>query len=110
MAPPIQTRKAKPGSVNTDSAGTLMAKTATYAAAIDAIAHAGCTVLPDPVSDEEIGIGLDRGMAIRGPDELLAVGREHREAVEGGAERHLLEARAVEVDEVEIEVRAARVL
>ena len=38
--------------------------------------------------------------------DLPAVGREHREAIEGGVERDALEAGAVEIDEVEIEVTA----
>src|SRR5262245_164090 len=45
-----------------------------------------------------------------GPDQLLAIWAEHREAVEFRVVRHLLEACSIWVDQIELEVAAPRIL
>ena len=48
-------------------------------------------------------------MPVGGPDQLLPVGAEHREAVEVGIPGHLLEPGAVGVDQEQVEVTAPRI-
>src|ERR1043166_5877310 len=66
-------------------------------------------ILLDPVGDEDVGLAPHLAVAVRGEGELASVGREHGEAVEGGVEGYLLQARAVCVDGEEVEVAAAHV-
>ena len=64
----------------------------------------------NPVGDEHVRLAFRLGVPVRGEDEVLAVWREHREPVERVVERHAFEARAVHIDQVEIEVAALRVV
>src|SRR5450759_5175890 len=66
-------------------------------------------VLRLPVGDEQVGLVGLAAVAVGGPDELPAVGREHGEAVERRVERDLLELvsaghRRGSVYQVELEV------
>jgi hypothetical protein len=56
-----------------------------------------------PIGDENIRFVRGLAVAIRGPDETLAVGGKHREGVEVGMISDLLEAGAVDIDGVEVE-------
>ena len=63
----------------------------------------------DPVGDKDIGIALFRGIAIGAEDELFAIRRKHREAIEAFVEGDLLLASAVNIDGVNIEVSSTRI-
>src|SRR5215813_1954325 len=63
-----------------------------------------------PIRNEHIGVALLRRVAVGAEDDLLAVGREHREAVEGVVERDALQPRAVDVDYIKVEVAPALVI
>src|SRR5690606_32070527 len=62
-----------------------------------------------PLRDEDVRVPLARRTAVGCEDQVLAVGAEHREAVEHGARRHALEVLPVDVDQVEIEVAPRRI-
>src|ERR1035437_3450033 len=62
------------------------------------------------VGDEEVDVLRVRFRALGRPDQLAAVRAEHGKSVESLVRRDLLEAAAVEMHEVEIEVAATRVL
>jgi hypothetical protein len=64
----------------------------------------------DPIGDEDVGVALFRRVAVRAEDDLLAVGREHREAVEGVVERDAFQPRTVDVDYIKVEVAPSRVI
>src|SRR5262249_21450635 len=68
------------------------------------------TALIDPIRDEHVGVTLLSPVAVRAEDELLAVGRKHREAVEGVVERDAFKPRAVNIDCVELEIAPALVI
>src|SRR5690242_17923147 len=57
-----------------------------------------------PIGNKNVGVTLHLGIAVRGKDQLPAVRREHREAVEGVVVCDALQSRPVYVDGVEIEV------
>src|SRR5688500_969249 len=69
---------------------------------------AGCLVLP--VRDEDVRFTGLRVGAIRGPHESSPVRAELREAVELRVGGHLFQPRAVDVDEVQVKITAARIL
>ena len=55
---------------------------------------------PHPVGDEDVRLVRHRAVPVGRPHQLPAIGREHREGVELGGGRHLLQAGAVERDQV----------
>src|SRR4051812_37898858 len=63
----------------------------------------------NPIRNEHVGLPFGPGVSVRREDEVLAVGREHREAIEGVAIADALEAGAVEIDQVDVEVSTLRV-
>src|SRR5687767_8972494 len=63
-----------------------------------------------PLRDEEIRIPFLRIAAIGRPDDAAAIGTEHGKAVELLVVRDLLEPRAIEVDQEQLEVPASGVL
>src|SRR5688500_14415016 len=64
----------------------------------------------NPVGEKKVGSTWVRSVPIGRPDELLSIRAEHRKAIELAVLRHLLECGSVEVDEVEVEVTATRIL
>src|SRR5215475_1966367 len=61
-----------------------------------------------PIRDEEIEPSLGDD-ATGGPDELLAVGAEHRKTIELRIVGYLFESAPIEVHEIQLEVPAPRV-
>src|SRR5499426_4388761 len=66
--------------------------------------------LLDPIGDEDVGVALFRRVAVGAEDDLLAVRREHREAVEGVVERDAFQPRTVDLDYIKVEVAPFRVI
>src|SRR4029079_12072003 len=66
--------------------------------------------LRPPVGDEDVGVAGLRVVAVGRKDQVRAVRREHREAVEGRVVRDAFEAGAIDIDEVQLEVALLRVL
>src|SRR5262245_64855627 len=60
--------------------------------------------LLEPVRHEDVRLPRMRAVTVRREDEVLAVPRKEREAVEGLVEGHPLETRSVVLDHVEIEI------
>ena len=58
----------------------------------------------NPVCDEHVRVAAHLRVAIGSEDELLPVGREHRETIKRVVESDALQARAINVDFVEIEI------
>src|SRR5262249_16902630 len=63
-----------------------------------------------PVRDKHVRLPFDLPVPVRREHQATAVGREHRETVEGVVERHLLEPRAIQVDQEDVEVPLLRIL
>src|SRR5712692_919089 len=57
-----------------------------------------------PVGEEDVCLVRLRSVAVRGPNQFLAVGGEHREGIEIGMVGDPFLARSVFMDEVEVEV------
>src|ERR1051325_6214939 len=57
-----------------------------------------------PISDEDVRLALHFAVAVRGPHELFAVGREHGERIKLRVRRDLLEAAPIGVHEVQIKI------
>jgi hypothetical protein len=51
-----------------------------------------------PVGDEDVRIALSFAVAIRGEDDLLSIGTEHRESVKGIVIRDAFKAAAINVN------------
>src|SRR5205823_8954664 len=64
----------------------------------------------DPIGREDVRLPYDFRIAIRREDQVLRVGGKHREAIECFVERDLLEARAVQIDQVHVEVALLRII
>ena len=54
----------------------------------------------DPIGDEHVGVALFRRVAVGAEDDLLAVGRKHREAVEGVVKCDAHKPWAIDIDHV----------
>src|SRR4029079_14200482 len=63
-----------------------------------------------PVGDEDVGFAGLRVVAVGREDQVRAVRREHREPVEGRVVGDALEAGAIDIDQVQLEVALLRVL
>src|SRR5437763_777715 len=63
-----------------------------------------CRSLLDPVGDEEVCLVRIGIVAVRRPNDAVAIGTEHRKAVEGVRGRHLLEAGSVRIDQKKVEI------
>src|SRR5688500_11347930 len=57
-----------------------------------------------PISDEDIRLSADFSVAVGCEDDLLAIAREHRKAVEFGAVGDPLQVSAVDADHPELEL------
>src|SRR5690606_32401523 len=58
----------------------------------------------DPIRDEDVRFAAFLRVAVRGKNELRAVGREHREPVEAFVERDLFESGSVQVDDRQVKI------
>lgn len=67
-------------------------------------------ILIYPVGDEDIRFALSFAVAIRGEDDLLSVGAEHREAVKGVVIRDAFKAAAINVHRIKIKVTASGIV
>ena len=65
--------------------------------------------LLNPIRDEDIRFALLCTMAIRSKHQLLPVGRKHRKAIKGVVVSYALQAGAVRLNHVEIEIAALRI-
>jgi hypothetical protein len=57
-----------------------------------------------PIGDENVRLVRIGIVAVRSPDDLFAIRAEHRESIERGCRRHLLEPGPVRIDQKEIEI------
>src|SRR2546423_2913433 len=63
-----------------------------------------CRSLLDPVGDEEVRLVRIGIVAVRRPNDAMAIGTEHRKAIEGVRGGHLLEAGSVRIDQEKVEI------
>ena len=63
--------------------------------------------LIDPIGHENVGVFRAPIIPVGAEHHLLPVGRKHRKRIENAIERDLFQARAVHVDFIDIEVKAA---
>ena len=68
------------------------------------------TSLTMPLSNKNVGLAFHLAETVRGEHQCLAVVREHREAVEAFVGGDAFGLQAMDVDQVEIEVAALRVV